>query len=189
MASWARPMSTVGMDTLVLEIFQSGAAGVVAPVSEGLHRNGKVPAQFLEAGSRKAVGGVALLGIVLDDDAAVDDRAVHGVRIFRMVGVDAVGIVGRNHEASCSHGHGFIVGEAKGIGQPLEHGGKEGGTGALGGAAPYFFVIKEGVYRYMFFFLPRMNPRKAAKAHCRSSSFGEEMNSFSSPQMVPGTRL
>ena len=103
-------------------ISQSGAAGIVTPVGEGLHGDGKTAAKFLEPCGGEAVGGVALLGVVLDDDAAIDDGTVHGVRIFRMVGMDAVGVVCGNHEASGGHGHGFVIGIAKGIGQPFEYG-------------------------------------------------------------------
>lgn len=130
-------------------------------VCEGLRGDVMVFAELLEVGSGEGIGRIFLCGAVLDDDAAIDDGTVHGIRVFRMVRVDAVGVVGGDHEASRDHGHGFIIAVSEGSGETLQGIRKEGGAGALRGGAANFFVIEEGVDGDVFLLLPL---REAAEA-------------------------
>ena len=134
-------------------ISQRGAAGVVAVVGEGLGGDVMILAELTEVGRRERVGGVFLCGAVFHHDAAIDDRAVARVGVFRMVRVDAVGVVSGNHEAPCDHGHGLVIGVAQAHGEAGQHIVKECGAGALGGGTSHFFVVEEGIEGNIFLLL------------------------------------
>src|SRR5699024_3037880 len=79
------------------DVPQSGAAGHVGAVGEVLDRHLRPTAESHKDCLGRAVGGVA--DAMLDDHAAVHHRTVGGIGIFRVIGVDGVGIVGGHQEA------------------------------------------------------------------------------------------
>ena len=90
-------------------ISKGGTAGVIAAVRKNLCGNIEFPAEVFEISCREGIGGIALAGGVFYDDASIDDGLIDRVRIFRMVRVNAVGIVCGNHKGPGHHGHGLIV--------------------------------------------------------------------------------
>ena len=57
-----------------------------------------------EYGRRYAVGGVFLVGVILDHHAVIHVRPVGGIGFVRVAGVNGMGVVRRKHKAVCQHG-------------------------------------------------------------------------------------
>ena len=75
------------------------AAGKVRAVGVDLHGGLRLAADGREQGAGHAVGRIALVGVELDDHAAVHPRRIGHVGVFRVVRVDGVGVVRRDEEA------------------------------------------------------------------------------------------
>ena len=136
-------MSTVGMETLVLEIFPR-----VEPPGISLLF---VKVCVAEEGGGESVSGVFLLGIEFNDDASIQARRVYGIGIFSMIRMERVAVVGGNHEASGNHGLCFVIAVTQRTGDPCQCILEEGGTGALICGAANFFIIEKGVNADMLF--------------------------------------
>ena len=81
---------------------------------------------------------------MLDDHAAVHHRAVGGVGVLRVVGVDGVGVVG-GHQEAVGDGGGAVP--ARGGADPVHHVAEEGAVSPLLGEAAHLLVVEEGKYR------------------------------------------
>ena len=79
------------------------AARHVGSVGVHLHGRARLAADRCEQRAGDAVGRIALVGVEFDDDAAVQARRVGHVGVFRMVRMDAVGVVSRDKEALREH--------------------------------------------------------------------------------------
>ena len=86
------------------DVPQGGASRHVGPIQKSLEGHLRAAADGLENSGRHGVGGVPLVPIVLDDNALVYRRAVHCIRLLRLIGVHCVGIVSGQHEAGGQHG-------------------------------------------------------------------------------------
>ena len=102
------------------------------------------PADLGEDGVGYCVGRVLLVGVVLDDHAAVHEGAVVRVELLRMVGVHAVRVVGGDHEALRDSGAALAVACVEGGGCAGEHVGEERGIRALLAAAADLLVVENG---------------------------------------------
>lgn len=103
MASCARPMSTLGTETFVVAMEPRVERPAYRSGSRRPARARRLAADCREQRAGDAVGRVALVGVELDGDAAVQTRRVGHVGVFRMVRVDAVGVVCRDKEALRKH--------------------------------------------------------------------------------------
>ena len=129
---------------LVGDVAQRGAAQHVRAVGKVLHRHAGHCAQAGEDRAGDGVGGVLLVGVVLDDHAAVHERAVLRVVLLRMVRVDGVCVVRRGHEAGCDGRADLAVRCAQRRACAGEHVGEERGIRALLGAAADLLVVQHG---------------------------------------------
>lgn len=127
------------------------SSGIITPVREGLRRDMILFAEISEVSGGECIGSITLAGAELDDDTSVDDGAVHRISVFRMIRMDSMRIVGRNHEASGNGGHRLIIGKAQRRSKAHQDIVKECRTGALSCLASHFFIIKEGIDGNGFF--------------------------------------
>ena len=74
----------------------SAAAGHIAAHGDGLNWNFCLRAKVTEDGSGDAVGSVALISVELDHWAAVQSWPVLRVMLIVIVGVNCMGIIGRD---------------------------------------------------------------------------------------------
>ena len=125
------------------DVAQGGPAGHIRAVGELLHRHVRPAAQGRKDRLGRAIGGVA--DAVLDDRAAVHRRAVGGVGVLRVVGMDRVGVVRRHHEA-VGHGLGAVL--AEGGAYPLRHVSQERAVRPLLGEAAHLLVVQQREHRH-----------------------------------------
>ena len=79
-------------------VAQSGATGEVSAVAVGLHRYIRSGTDLAENRGGYTVGAVTLVGVEFQHDTVVNNGGVGGIRIFRMVGMQGMGIVRRDHK-------------------------------------------------------------------------------------------
>ena len=140
------------------DIAQGGAAGQVRPVGEALGGYPGLFAKLCKGGGGDGIGGIALVGVVLDDDALVHLRPVVPVGIFRVIGMDGMGIVRRDEEAGRQAAAQI---RAQALRRPGQHILQEGGAGALFGAAAHLFIVKDAEHREA---CPLRRPEEALRA-------------------------
>ena len=113
------------------------AAGHVVAHHKGLHRHFGLLAQASEYGAGLAIGGVALIGVDLDDRAVVQQGTVVVVMLVCVVGMHAMGIVRGDQ-----HGTVYDAAEVfRTAGDALQHRVEKGALGADGGNAAHFLVV------------------------------------------------
>ena len=145
----------------VCDVAQSRTTGHIRTVGVLLHRHPHPLAHQAEDGGGYRVGGVLLIGVILDDDAAVHIDGVVSVPVLRVVGVDGVGIVAGHQEA---------VGYMAAVGFPVrpadaaEHIIKKGRGRALLGLAAYLLVVKETIDRHTAALLRRQKSSKSTES-------------------------
>ena len=168
------------------DVAQGGAAGQVGPVGKALGRHAGLSAELRKGRGGDRVGGVALVGVVLDDDALVHLGSVVPVGIFGVIGMDGMGIVRRDEEAGGQACGRQLIQAQRGA-EAQQRIREEIGVGALLGAAAHLLVVKDAEDRRALPFSgPQEALRRQPKTHCRSSSRGAEINSSPAPQTVPG---
>lgn len=123
-----------------------------------LQRHGGAARHLLDQHDAGRVGGVALVGVDLDDGSLVHLGPVVALVLAGVVGVYAVGHVGRDEERGAErllkggrHGilHVLVRGfrgrdGARDAGQPADDGGEHVGIGALGRGGADFLVVEAG---------------------------------------------
>ena len=109
-----------------------------------LHRHARALADAAEDRVGDRVGGVFLVGGMLDYDAAVHEGAVLRVVGFGMVRMHGVRVVGRNHEAGGHGGARLRVGRAERGGDAVEYVAKERRICPLLRAGANLFVVEHG---------------------------------------------
>lgn len=114
-----------------------GAVGVI------LHRHAGALADAAEDAGGNGVGGVALVGVVFDDNTAVHARGVVAVGKFAVVGVDGVRVVAGDEKAARHETAVFAAVHAERGAQPRERVIKESGCRALLRLAADLFVIED----------------------------------------------
>lgn len=128
----------------------ASAEGVVANHKQ-LQRDAGDASAFLEKDDAGRVGGVLVVGVDLDDGAAVHGRAVRRLVLLGVVGVHGVGHVGRHQEGSRQRllkggvvGADVLVaaGRRRDDGHAAKDGGDQVGACALGGLGANLFVIE-----------------------------------------------
>jgi len=98
-AQRAMPMSTPSMSSVEVRMLPR-----VEPPGESLWLSEFLPgdagevADLLVACGGEGVGHVFAVGVYFDDGAATEARKVDGVHLFEVVGMGAVGTVGRDEE-------------------------------------------------------------------------------------------
>ena len=127
------------------QVAQGGAARLVGPVGEHLHRHPGLLADGLEEPGGEAGGGVLLVGRVLDHHAAVGVDLVGRIGLLGEVGVDGVAVVGGEEQATRQGLAAGLGGEAQRLPDAGEHVGEEGAHGPLAGAAAHLLVVEEAV--------------------------------------------
>ncbi len=131
------------------DIAKGGAAGHIGPVDIVLDRDAGLLTDGPENAGGDRVGGIFLVGAVLDDNARVHVRAVGVVRFFREIGVDSVGVVGGDHKAAGHGAEGILPGASGGFYDAGQGVLQEGGASALLGAAAHLLVVKDAVHRHV----------------------------------------
>ena len=129
------------------DIAQGGAAGEIRPVAVSLDWHPRLLTDGLKHRPGYGVRGVALVGVVLDDDAAAQHRELPLVGVLRVGGVDGVGVVCRHHEAVGDGRLPRFAVKAAAVGDPLQHIGQEGGIRPLTGVAAHLFVVEHRQHR------------------------------------------
>ena len=124
------------------DVAQRGAAQHVGAVGEVLHRHVRAAADLAEDGPAHAVGGVLLVGALLEHDAAVHQRAVSCVGLLRVVRMQRVGVVRGHHEAGGQTGVQRLAIRTQALRDAADHVREEGGIRALARAAAHLFVVK-----------------------------------------------
>ena len=119
-----------------------GAARDVGAVGEALHRNFRAAAHRLERGGGDSVGRIALVRVMLYDDALVHLRPVVAVGVLGMVRVHGVGVVGGHHEAVGQQRAVLHVAAAERGAHAAQHILKEAGIRALLRPAADLFVVE-----------------------------------------------
>ena len=102
--------------------------------------NSRLLAGPAEQGGGDAVGGIALIGVELDDHATVHHRPVVGIGVLRVVGMHRMGVVRRDQEAP---GQSPAVMHPHAGANPHERIRQEGGVGALLGVGAHLLVVKD----------------------------------------------
>lgn len=135
------------------------AAGRVVADDEELQRDAGLAGALLQHDDAGRVCGIALVGVDLDDGAAVHGGLVRGLVLAGVVGVDGVGHVGGDEERARERllkggrllalvvdllvaavaGGIAVAGED---GQAAQHRGQQVGVGALGGLRANFLVVE-----------------------------------------------
>ena len=123
-------------------IAQRRAAEDVRAVGEVLHGYACAAAQLRKHRAGDRVGRVLLVGVVLDDDAAVEGCAVIRVVLLRVIGVDGVRVVRGEHEAGGNRGADGRLAHPQRAGRAVQRVGEEGGVRALLGAAADLLVVE-----------------------------------------------
>lgn len=135
------------------------AAGRVVADDEELQRDAGLAGALLQHDNAGRVGGIALVGVDLDDGAAVHGGLVRGLVLAGVVGVDGVGHVGGDEERARERllesggvlalvvdllvaavaGGVAVTGEHR---QAAQHRGQQVGVGALGGLRADLLVVE-----------------------------------------------
>lgn len=114
-----------------------GAARHIGAHRESLERQAGALAHLAEHGRGLGVGGVSLVAVGFDDRAGVQQRAVVRFVLVRVVGVDAVRVVGRDqHRAAERALQGRVVGA-----HAAQNGAQKRPVGAAAGGAADFLVV------------------------------------------------
>lgn len=129
------------------DVAQRGPAGQVRPVAEALDGDLRQLTHPLEQRGGEGVGGVALGGAVLDNDAAAQDRPLPGVGVLGMGGVNGVGVVGGDQKAVPQGRVSGLTVPLHAAGDPGEHVGEEGGVCSLPGAAANLLIVEDAQHR------------------------------------------
>ena len=124
------------------EVAERRAAGDIRAVGEVLNRHARLGADFRENRVGNRVGGVFLVGVVLDDHAAVHNRAVQVVVFLRVVGVDGVRVIRRDHEAGGQRRANLRIRQTEGAERARQHVAQQRGIRALLGETADLLVVK-----------------------------------------------
>ena len=142
------------------DIAQRGPAEQIGAVRVMLHRHARPAADLRKDRLAHRVGGVLLVGVVLDDDTAVDHGAILAVGVLGVIGMHRVGVVRRDHEAGRDTAVEVpperLADAPKRVRQKVR-------VGALLGGAAHLLVVKEAEQRGVSPGLRREEALKAAE--------------------------
>ena len=134
------------------DIAQRGSARQIRPVAVKLYRHFRHAAYLPEDGSGEGVGGVALIGVVLENNAATQHRELVLVGVLPVGGMDGVGVVGRDQKTGGDSRPVILPGEPRTLpdaGQDIR---QEGRVRPLAGVAAHFFIVEDAQNRHALTF-------------------------------------
>ena len=125
------------------DVAQRRAARLVGAVGIALHRHAGGAADLRKDRGGNAVGRVAGVGVVLDDDAAVGDGTLAAVGLLGAVGMHGVRVVRRDHEAVRGTAQIGALVHTQSKARAPQHVGEEARIRALLAGAADLFVVKD----------------------------------------------
>ena len=129
-------------DLAAQQVAQGAAARHIGTVGKGLHRHPGLFADGGKGGTGQAAGGVALAGIVLEDDAAAHVHRQLLVALFRVVGMDGVAVVGAEQQAVGAGADALLLRHTKALLNAGQHIAHQAALCALPAGRAHFLVVE-----------------------------------------------
>ena len=123
-------------------ISQCGAACHIRTVHKGLIRHLCPVTDIFENCSGHSVCTIFLICIVLDHDSPVQHRTVYRIRLIRIVWMESMGIICRNHKTVCKCHIIFLLGASQSHIDPHQSILQESRSSALSCTASHLFIIQ-----------------------------------------------